>query len=197
MNNDEDRLLFQEAAQGLINGDFSRLNPLFADQSATGQPCAIVRWFESGFFAEEPKALAEALSCACFNGRVDVARYLLDKGVNPADGDGTGMNAFHWAANRGQLETVRLLIERSAPLEAKNMYGGTVLGCAVWSAIYEPKADHAAIVEALLQAGAQIEAAGYPTGNTKIDEVLQRYCADPNRDREGAGSLTIKEPPPQ
>ena len=34
---------------------------------------------------------------------------------------------FHWAANRGNPETVELLIERGAPLEQKNMYDGTVL----------------------------------------------------------------------
>jgi ankyrin repeat protein len=39
-----------------------------------------------------------------------VAEYLLTHGVDPTAGAGTGMDAFHWAANRGNLETVRLLI---------------------------------------------------------------------------------------
>jgi hypothetical protein len=87
------------------------------------------------------------------------------------------MNGFHWAANRGQLQTVKLLIERKVPLEVENMYGGTVLGCAVWSAIHEPSADHLAIIEALLNAGAKADAAEYPTGNARVDEVLRRHGA--------------------
>jgi len=57
------------------------------------------------------------------------------------------------------------------------MYGGTVLGQAVWSAINESKVDHVAIIEALLAAGAKIEEADYPTGNERIDELLRRHGA--------------------
>ena len=99
------------------------------------------------------------------------------RGVDPAAGTGTGLSAFHWAANRGNLDTVKLLIERKAPLEQKNMHGGTVLDCAVWSAINEPRVDHIAIIESLLAAGANIEEAGYPTGNERVDEVLRRHGA--------------------
>src|SRR5207245_2166775 len=97
--------------------------------------------------------------------------------VDPAAGANTGLNAFHWAANRGQLDTVKLLLERKASLEIKSMYGGTVLGTAVWSAINEPRADHLAIIEALIAAGAKLDGAGYPTGNERVDEVLRRYGA--------------------
>ena len=87
------------------------------------------------------------------------------------------MNGLHWAANRGQLETVKLLIERKAPLEIKNMYGGTVLGTAVWSAVNEPRVDHVLIIEALIIAGANLDAAGYPSGNAQVDELLRRHGA--------------------
>src|SRR5690349_12309719 len=116
MANDDSR--FSDAVHGLIRGDFSRLDPLFA-----GEPCQIVQWYEAGCFAEEPETLSEALSCACFNGRTTAAEFLLDKGVDPSSGKSTGLNAFHWAANRGQLETVRLLLVRHAPLEERSIYG--------------------------------------------------------------------------
>jgi hypothetical protein len=170
--------MIRDAVQGLLRGDFSRLEPLFDEHTSLHRrPCRIVEWYEKGYFDEEPKALVEALTCACFLGRTTVVDFLLTHGVNPAAGNGTGLNAFHWAANRGQLDTVKLLIERKAPLELKSMYGGTVLGTAVWSAINEPRVDHVPIIEALLVAGAKLDAAGYPSGNEHVDEVLRRHGA--------------------
>lgn len=166
-----DDALFQSTVQALLRGDFSfpsKLEPLFE-----GRPCRIVQWMEEGRFEREPAALAEALSCACFNGYTAVATELMNRGVDPSAGNGTGMNAFHWAANRGQLETVRLLIARSAPLEAKNMYEGTVLGTTVWSAVHEPRPDHLAIVEALISAGANVNEADYPSGDARVDALLR------------------------
>jgi ankyrin repeat protein len=174
-SNDPDWL---DALRGLERGDFSRLEPLFDElPSFDGYKGRIVDWYEKGHFDNEPRALAEALTCACFLGRTSVADLLLTEGVDPAAGTGTGLSALHWAANRGNLATVKLLIERNAPLEQKNMYGGTVLGCAVWSAINEPRADHVVIIEALLAAGAKIDESEYPTGSQRVDEVLRRYGA--------------------
>ncbi|MCW5556932.1 MAG: ankyrin repeat domain-containing protein [Verrucomicrobiae bacterium] len=165
---------FSDAVSGLMNGDFSRLAPLFA-RAADGSPSQIVRWHEAGLFRAEPAALKEAFTCACFNGCVEVVEHLLAQGMDPAGGAATGLNAFHWAANRGQLEVVRLLLRHRAPLEVRNRYGGTVLGGTVWAAVHEPKPAHPAIVEALLQSGAQVGEAEYPSGNAQIDEILRRY----------------------
>lgn len=163
---------FKAAVTGLLAGDFSRLAPLFA-RAADGSPGPIVRWHEAGLFQLEPDALKEAFTCACFNGYVEVAEYLLAHGVDPSGGAGTGLNAFHWAANRGQLATVRLLIRHRAPLEVRNSYGGTVLGCAVWSAVHEPKPDHHRIVAELLAAGAQVREADHPSGDQHLDALLR------------------------
>lgn len=171
---------FRDAVQGLLRGDFSRLEPLFREgPSVEGRECRFLEWYRKGYFTEEPKALEEAFTCACFLGRTSVAEFLLAQGVDPSAGAGTGLNGFHWAANRGQLDTVRLLIRRKVPLETKNMYGGTVLGTTVWSAIHEPRADQFAIIEALINAGARLDAAGYPTGNESVDELLRRHGASP------------------
>jgi hypothetical protein len=175
---DENEPQFREAVRHLENGDFSHSDPLFRDESSDGgAPCQIIRWYEAGYFKNEPKALNEALACACFNGRTSVADFLMKSGVDPLAGFATGMNGFHWAANRGQLETVKLLIGRKVPMEVENMYGGTVLGCTVWSAVHQPKGDLVPVVEALLSAGARVEAAEFPTGIERLDEVLRRYGA--------------------
>jgi hypothetical protein len=174
----EDEAAFEDALRGLDRGDFSRLEPLFDGRVSPGgnQP-RILEWYEQGLLSNEPKALAEALTCACFLGRTSVADYLLTQGIDPSSGAGTGLDAFHWAANRGQLETVRLLIRRKAPLETRSMHGGTVLGTAVWSAINEPRPDHFQIIEELLEAGARLENVEYPTGHEHVDAVLRRHGA--------------------
>jgi uncharacterized protein len=149
---------------GLLAGDFSRLAPRFA-----GDPPAILRWIEAGQL--DADTLAEALSCAAFNGALEVMAALLARGVAPAGGARTGLDALHWAANRGQLAAVRLLLRAGAPLETRSMYGATALGTVVWSALHEPRPDHLAIVEALIAAGAARDAVPV-TGNPAIDGLL-------------------------
>ena len=178
MRANDDDVMFRDALQGLRRGDFSRLEPLFAaGRDPVANPPQIIRWHQEGRFGDDPKAVAEALTCACFLGRADVAEYLLARDVDPSAGTGTGLDALHWAANRGQLESVRLLLRSRAPLETRNMYGGTVLGTAVWSAINEPRPDHLQIIEELLSAGARVNAVEYPTGNEQVDAVLRRHGA--------------------
>lgn len=177
--NDESEvdMTFQEAVRGFIAGDFSRLAPLFETPSDRSS-CPVIEWYESGLFASEPKALEEAFTCACFNGCTHVIEYFLARGVNPNGGANTGLNAFHWAANRGQLKAVEILIRNKASLETQNAYEGTVLGCVVWSALHEPKPDHIRIIKALLDAGAQVGAADYPSGDERVDEVLRQHGAE-------------------
>jgi hypothetical protein len=172
--------LFRDAVLGLERGDFTRMEPLFVEDPSLGRAqCQIIAWYEAGYFQNEPKALNEAFTCACFNGRTGVAKFLLENGVDPIAGDATGMNAFHWAANRGHLDTVKFLIEQKVPLELRNMYGGTVLGSTVWSAINEPMKNPLIVIEALINAGANIDEAGYPTGNKGVDDLLRRLLAKP------------------
>ena len=164
---------FENAVRGLNRGDFSRSEPLFEnDLPEVGRRCQIIQWYEAGLFANEPDALAEAFTCACFLGYTSVAEYLLDQGVDPAGGFKTGLNAFHWAVNRGQLGTSMLLIQHRAPLEVRNMYGGTVLGTAVWSAVHEPRGEQLRIIEELIKAGARVEEAEFPSGDERVDKIL-------------------------
>ncbi len=107
---------------------------------------------------EGPKIQMEkAFIWACQYGRTNVVDFLLEKGVDPAAGANTAQTGFHLAADAGHLDTVKLLIKRNAPLELRNVHGGTVLGQALWSIVNEPQPNHVQIVEALLDAGAHIE----------------------------------------
>lgn len=170
----EPKMSFEETVSGLLAGDFTRLAPLFDDP--TDEPsCPIIRWYAEGRFSSNPAALAEAFTCACFNGRSRVVEYFLARSIDPLGGASTGLNAFHWAANRGQKDVVMILIRCRAPLEVANAYGGTVLGSAVWAAVHEPKSDHVSIIHSLLEAGANVFQADYPSGSERIDEILRRY----------------------
>ena len=80
---------FHEAVRGLMAGDFSRLAPLF-EATPDGSVCSIIQWFDDGLFVNEPKALAEAFTCACFNGCTDVVEHLLANGVDSSGGINTG-----------------------------------------------------------------------------------------------------------
>jgi hypothetical protein len=167
-------LSVEETVRGLLAGDFSRLEPLFRCGAGQKQ-CRIIAWFEEGRFKNEKEASAEAFTCACFNGCVEVVEYLLARGADVSGGIRTGLNAVHWAANRGQLEAVRILLRHMAPLETLNNYGGTVLGCAVWSAMNEPKSKHAEIIDELIRAGAKTDVLEGLTGSAEVDEVLKRH----------------------
>lgn len=144
-----------ETLRHLDEGNFTAL------QDDLGGPEAFDRriseWFAAGRFDGEPEALAEALSCAMMLGRTETARRLLDNGVDPYAGIKTGLAGPHWAASSGQLETVGMLIEKNISMEVKNIYGGTMLGQALWSARFEHRDAHAEIVERLIAAGAYVE----------------------------------------
>jgi hypothetical protein len=172
-------LTFDDLVASLHRGDFSWLAPMF---EGTTSGSMLAGWLEGGRFATAPSALNEAATCACFLGRTAWVDYLLDHGADPIAGAGTGLNGFHWAANRGQLETVKALIVRHLPMEIRNSYGGTVLGGTVWAAVNEPRPTHPAVIEALLVAGADVREAEYPSGNAAVDTLLRRFAAPPGTD---------------
>lgn len=174
---DLETVYFNDAIEGWRRGDFDRLAPLFDDRG--GDPPLILRWQRAGRFQQHQAELAEALSNACFLGRSEVVRELSRAGVDVTSGTGCGLDGLHWAVNRGKLATVRLLIELGAPLETVNMHGTTALGTAVWSAINEPWWGEAQIeiIKVLLDAGANIDGAGYPSGDPGIDARLREWGA--------------------
>jgi ankyrin repeat protein len=103
----------------------------------------------------DEQQLKDGFLYSCQYGRNDVVAFLLEKGIDPATQDANGQSALHWAAIGGHLDTVRLLLRHNAPLEVKNVYGGTVLGQTLWSAAHSRDADiYLPILDALIGAGA-------------------------------------------
>jgi ankyrin repeat protein len=147
-------ILFQYAIAALRRGDFTALEEMVGGSEVFSE--TVIDWHKRGYFANEIETLNEAFSAACMLGHERAAAYLLDKGVDPYAGMRTGLAGFHWAASSGRLEVVKLLIERGLPMEVQNMYEGTVIGQALWSARFEHTPDHAKIIELLIAAGAHV-----------------------------------------
>lgn len=146
-------MLFRYAVAALWRGDFTALDRAIGHDRFTA---TIREWFKRGFFENEAETFAEAFAAACFLDHADAAEFLLDKGVDPYAGMRTGLAGFHYAASSGRLEVAKVLIDRRVPTEVENMYGGTVLGQALWSAIHEHTDRHAEVVELLIEGGAYL-----------------------------------------
>lgn len=125
------------------------------------------------------KAVQSAFSYACGWGRQNVVEFLLDKDTDLADGGGDGQTPLHCAAICGQLKTIKFLLKFNPPLEARNIYGGTVLGQTLWSAAHggDPKL-YAEIIKTLIAAGAKVPPRHVPV-NKPIDDLLRRYGSEP------------------
>ena len=107
---------------------------------------------------------------------------LLDRGARigqlhealPAHG-GDGQTPLHWAVITGHLEIVKFMLQHHPPLEATNIYGGTVLGQALWSAAHGGDPDrYIPILEALVAAGAKIPERHVPV-NPRVDAWLAEH----------------------
>ncbi|PZM65264.1 hypothetical protein DOE73_13000 [Paenibacillus dendritiformis] len=84
--------------------------------------------------------------------------------------------ALHIAAWHGHIGTVRALIMYGASLKLANSYGGTPLESAIHGSIHSLRTGgHAAVVEALIQAGAAVPEKA--EGSRDVRQVLCRYGA--------------------
>ncbi len=142
--------LWRYAVEALDAGDFTWLDRLLRSQNAS-----LIDLLEAN--GESKEQMGEAFAWACMVGRTKDAETLLDKGVEPYAGMKTGLSGFHYAVSSGRLETVKMLIRRGVRMEVENMYGGTIWGQALWSAVNEYKSSHAEIIAALIDAGVEIE----------------------------------------
>jgi ankyrin repeat protein len=139
---------------------------------------------------QEPERVAELIAeggklLADFagNGNTQGVRNLLDLGIEIAtlyaQGDGyfsvaPDSMALHVAAWRARHDTVKFLIDRGAPVDARDGQGRTPLVLAVkacvdswWTSRRSPES-----VAALLRAGASVEGVRYPSGYAEVDALL-------------------------
>lgn len=144
---------------------------------------------DAGLVGEVQAEGAQLLAQFAGNGNTDGVRHLLDLGVAVTavfeQGDGyfgvvKNSMAFHVAAWRARHATVRLLIERGAPINAHDGEGRTPLALAVRACVDSHWKDRRSpeSVQALLQAGAPVEGVLFPSGYAEVDELLESYGAE-------------------
>ena len=123
---------------------------------------------------------------AAYNGQLEAAALLLDRGASPDKPNSSGHTPLMTAAELGHAEVVDLLAERGADLTATNRWGAT----AFHHACFDNKPS---CVEALVRAGCDTAAkdkdgrtgkqlAG-EQGNTEVLECLCSWLAWPRRRR--------------
>jgi len=124
---------------------------------------------------DEKRKLANAAQ----NNNASAVRLMLDAGW-PTDSRGQhGGTALHWAAWHGNLEMARAILRHHPALELRDeAYDGTALGWALHGSEqgwHREKGDYAAVVEALLDAGANAPPlTGRVVGSETALEVLRR-----------------------
>jgi len=102
-----------------------------------------------------PNHQRDAFLYACAYGRNPVVEFLLEKGADLTAHRADGQTALHWAIIGGQIETVKFLLRHNPPLKQPNIYGGTALGQAMWSAEHSRDPEpYRQIIDTLIEAGA-------------------------------------------
>jgi len=160
-------------------GDLDRLRTFVNDDGSLKPGVRLAAVPGMRGLRQDPKTqMEQALVWSGMLDRAAVAGFLLQRGVDPSAQGSQGLTALHWAAFHGHMETLRLLLTWSPPLEVKNVYGGTVLDQTVWASAHRRNGlDYVPIIEMLLAAGANVGAVTEPSGNARVDDVLRRYGA--------------------
>lgn len=115
-----------------------------------------------------PEQMAAPILHAVDTGNVAVVTLLLDRGANVNQEDnGVGATPMHYAALKKDAAMVALLAKRGAKLNALTTDGLSPLALAVW------EGDDTAVVQALIDAGADVNAAD-EQGDTILDVALAK-----------------------
>jgi hypothetical protein len=124
--------------------------------------------------AAESSRREMALRYAAGHGHADIVTFLLDRGVPIDAHHGDNQTALFYAILGDRLDVVRLLLARAANPNTRTQWGSLVEG-AIWRAAHGGALDRAAaIIEALIAAGAQ-PPERHPPVNETIDALLDRY----------------------
>jgi ankyrin repeat protein len=126
-----------------------------------GLVCSLIGAFVLSVAVHADTVSSTAVADAAMAGDRAMVRQLLQDGADVNSAQGDGMTALHWAAMRGDLEMTEMLLYAGVNLRATTRLG------AYTPVMLAARNGHGAVVEALLEAGADGTAAN-STGTTPL-----------------------------
>lgn len=147
----------------------------FVSAAALGRCDFVERSFDDA--TEEQRK--SAFLYACEYGQIPIVEFFLGRGADVAAHRGDGQTALHRAVIGARPDVVKLLLRCHPPLDAKNVYGGTPFGQALWSAAHSRDSEpFVPILETLIAAGARVPPRHVPV-NPRIDDLLRKFGSEP------------------
>ena len=139
--------------------------------------------------------MKDGFAWACEFGRTEVVDFLLQHGMQADVGlPHDGQTGLHWAAYGGHANTVRLLLDRGAPVHAKDeSFNGTPLGWGLYgwgnSEAMAARGQYYEVVSLLVQAGAKLDAAWFDVDDEERQRTIRKLKSDP-RMQAALGGIT-------
>jgi ankyrin repeat protein len=173
-----------EAAEYLANRG-ARLD--LEGAAGTGRLDVVKRFFDDGgaLTAEATaRQLIDGFTWACEFGRTRVVEFLLDHGMKADTKLKGGETGLHWAGYAGHADTVRLLLERGAPVDlADDTHGGTPLEWALygWGNTRPRENERRSYYEAvalLVRAGSKVDERWFE-GDFERERAAEKLRSDP------------------
>jgi ankyrin repeat protein len=131
-----------------------------------------------------PKELTSAFLYACGYGSREGVEFLLTHGVDPGVRNGEGQTGLHWANYAPQIDIIRLLLERGAPVSVKDeQYHATPLDMALWTWSNAREAGRRErcyeAIALLSRAGATLNPDHWRNAGETDSPMLQKIHSDP------------------
>src|SRR5690348_14188370 len=105
--------------------------------AALGRLDALQSHFDAGAVGPietNPQQIEAAFRYACGYGRFEAAKFLLERGADPAARNENGQTALHWACWGPEPKIICLLLEHGAPVDARDArFHATPLDTALWT----------------------------------------------------------------
>jgi ankyrin repeat protein len=134
----------------------------------------------SGIRSPFPADDSRELVNAAMHGRTAAVRAMVEVGFDVAHEDPENGTALHAASWWGRVDTVRALLEAGAPIDAvEGRFGGTPIGWAAHGSrnCRSADADYIAVVDALIEAGADQASAVNRDGLAPSDAASKAVAA--------------------
>ncbi|WP_264329360.1 ankyrin repeat domain-containing protein [Wolbachia endosymbiont (group A) of Andrena hattorfiana] len=127
------------------------------------------------------------LHLAAGNGKLDIVKYLINKGASIDSRDCFYQTPLYWAAKSGELDMVKYLVNKGASVDIEDSYGRTALYWAVEN-------ENFYIAEYLIKEKGIDVSARYSNGKTMLHEAIRFAKLDAVRYLIGKGiDIDIKD----